>query len=64
LEVFFVIILAVKYTKSHEWIESLEGNRYRVGITNHAQGQLGEIVHIEHPTVGKSFEEGTGVVTI
>lgn len=61
---FYYLNAAIKYTKSHEWIESLEGNKYRVGITNHAQSQLGEIVHIEHPNVGKSFEEGSGVVTI
>jgi glycine cleavage system H protein len=64
LEVTNNIILEVKYTKSHEWIESLEGNKYRIGITNHAQSQLGEIVHIEHPAVGKNFDAGTGVVTI
>jgi|JI7StandDraft_1071085.scaffolds.fasta_scaffold58357_2 glycine cleavage system H lipoate-binding protein len=58
------IDLAVRYTKSHEWIESLDGGKYRVGITNHAQSELGEIVHIEHPAVGKQFEAGTGVVTI
>lgn len=54
----------MKYTKSHEWIESLAGGKYRVGITNHAQDQLGEIVHIEHSAVGKNFQAGTGVVTI
>lgn len=57
-------ILAIKYTKSHEWIEALEGGKYRVGITNFAQGELGEIVHVEHPAVGKNFEAGAGVVTI
>lgn len=54
----------MKYTKSHEWIQSLAGGKYRVGITNHAQDQLGEIVHIEHPALGKNFQAGTGVVTI
>ena len=36
----------VKYTKSHEWVQSLNAGRFRVGITNHAQQELGEIVHI------------------
>lgn len=54
----------MKYTKSHEWIQALEGGRYRVGITDHAQQELGEIVHIEHPSIGKVFNEGASVVTI
>lgn len=41
MEVNALIILAVRYTKSHEWVESLDGGRYRVGITDYAQGQLG-----------------------
>lgn len=56
--------LDVKYTKSHEWIQALEGGKYRIGITNHAQDALGEIVHIEAPAVGKKFAENTGVVTV
>lgn len=37
----------VKFTKSHEWVETMEPQRrVRVGITNFAQQQLGEIVHV------------------
>ena len=42
-----------KYTKEHEWVE-LNGDIATVGITNHAQESLGDIVFIELPSVGKS----------
>ena len=48
-----------KYTKEHEWVE-VEGDTATVGITNHAQESLGDIVFIDLPTVGeevKSNEE-------
>lgn len=39
--------LGVKYTKNHEWVETMDsGKTVRVGITNYAQQQLGEIVHV------------------
>ena len=42
-----------KYTKEHEWVE-INGDIATVGITNHAQESLGDIVFIELPSVGKS----------
>ena len=47
----------MKYTKDHEWI-SLDGDVATVGITNFAQGELGEIVYVDVDTVGESLEEG------
>lgn len=41
-----------KYTEDHEWVH-LEGDMATVGITNHAQESLGDIVFIDLPTVGK-----------
>ena len=43
------------YSKDHEWIR-VEGDAGTVGITDHAQGQLGDIVYVELPRVGDSFE--------
>jgi glycine cleavage system H protein len=43
----------LKYTDEHEWIAELDG-RLRIGITDYAQDQLGDIVYIELPEVGKS----------
>jgi len=44
----------LKYTKDHEWIR-LEGNTATVGITEFAQGELGDIVYVEIETVGQSL---------
>ena len=45
------------YTNDHEWIE-VSGNTARVGITDYAQQQLGDVVFVELPPVGQSFEQG------
>ena len=47
----------LRFTKNHEWI-SVEGGVGTVGITAHAQGQLGDIVFVELPAVGSSVERG------
>ncbi len=47
----------IKYTEDHEWI-SLDGDVGTVGITDHAQEQLGEVVFVEAPEVGKTYEKG------
>ena len=43
----------LKYTKEHEWV-ALNGSRARVGITDYAQDQLGDIVYVQLPDVGAS----------
>jgi len=43
------------YTKEHEWLRVEDDYAY-VGITNHAQGELGDIIFIEFPEVGDSFD--------
>lgn len=45
----------LRYTKDHEWI-SLEGNVATIGITDFAQGELGDIVYVEIETIGKALE--------
>lgn len=45
------------YTKDHEWAK-LEGRRARVGITDHAQRELTDVVYVELPAVGKSVKQG------
>ena len=47
----------LKYTKDHEWIR-LEGNEAYVGITDYAQGELGDIVFIEIETEGERLDKG------
>ncbi len=45
-----------KYTKSHEWIK-LDGDTATIGITDHAQEELGDIVYVELPEVGRVLSE-------
>jgi len=45
------------YTETHEWV-SLDGEVATVGITNYAQAQLGDVVFLELPRVGKALEAG------
>ena len=53
----------LKYTKDHEWIK-VEGNVATIGITDYAQGELGDIVYVEIETVGDTLaaEEVFGTV--
>lgn len=52
-----------RYTKEHEWIR-LDGERGRVGITDFAQRQLGDVVYVELPQVGQTFRQGEPFGTI
>ena len=52
-----------KYTKDHEWIE-LAGDRGKVGITDYAQQQLGDVVYMELPEVGAKLKAGQSFGTI
>ncbi|HKP85661.1 MAG TPA: glycine cleavage system protein GcvH [Blastocatellia bacterium] len=45
----------LSYTKDHEWVR-VKGDEATVGITDHAQNQLGDVVYVELPKVGDKFE--------
>jgi glycine cleavage system H protein len=51
------------YTKDHEWVR-LEDGKARVGITDHAQKSLGDIVYAELPAVGKTVKKGERAATV
>ena len=53
----------LKYTKDHEWVR-LEGGTARVGITDYAQKQLGDVVYLELPEVGRTLNQGEVFGTI
>ncbi len=53
----------LKYTKDHEWIR-LEGEFGWIGITDYAQGELGDVVFVELPEAGKSVQQGSSFGTI
>ena len=48
---------SVKYTKDHEWVR-IEGDTVVVGITDYAQSQLGDVVYVELPEVGRRVQKG------
>jgi glycine cleavage system H protein len=48
----------VHYAEDHEWALKVDGEKMRVGISDYAQDQLGDIVFVEMPEVGASFEKG------
>ncbi len=52
-----VVLPDLKYTKDHEWVK-VEGKLARVGITDHAQTELTEIVFVELPGLGKEVSTG------
>ena len=53
----------LKYTKDHEWVR-LTGDQAHVGITDYAQKQLGDIVFLELPEVGRTLNKGEVFGTI
>jgi glycine cleavage system H protein len=53
----------IRYAESHEWARP-EGDTIRVGITDYAQDQLGDIVFVEMPEVGDTFDKGVEFGTV
>jgi glycine cleavage system H protein len=51
------------YTESHEWVRR-EGDRIRVGITDHAQAELTDVVYVELPKMGGSYEAGGTIAVV
>jgi len=54
----------LQYTKSHEWVRSLPGNRVEVGITDHAQAALGDLVFVEVPEAGRRLTAGAACAVV
>ena len=52
--------MTIKYSEAHEWI-AIEGDIGTIGITDHAQSLLGDIVFVELPTVGTTVKAGVGI---
>lgn len=53
----------MKYTDKHEWVRP-EGNAATVGVSNYAQEQLGDVVYVELPAVGKSVKKGDELAVV
>jgi glycine cleavage system H protein len=52
-----------RYTKSHEWVK-VEGNEATIGITDHAQSELTDIVFVDLPKVGRPVKAGESVLVL
>lgn len=55
--------MTTKYTKDHEWVR-LDGDVATVGITKHAAEQLGDVVFVELPDIGKSFAANADMAVV
>jgi len=53
----------LQYTKSHEWVRT-EGDTVTIGITDHAQDELGDVVFVELPDEGATFDAGESFGTV
>lgn len=53
----------LRYTKEHEWVR-IEGNRAVIGITDYAQSELGDVVFVEMPEIGKQVQVNGILTTI
>ncbi len=52
------------YTKSHEWAKKEGNNKVRVGITSHAQSELGDVVYVELPDLDRVVKAGTACTVV
>jgi len=53
----------MKYTDSHEWVR-VDGDEATVGITDYAQTQLGDVVHVELPELGRRVDKGAEAAVV
>lgn len=54
----------LRYTRSHEWLRQEADGSITVGITDHAQAQLGDLVYVELPAVGDTLEAGAACAVV
>ena len=54
----------LKYTESHEWVDANDEGKARIGISDHAQAALGDLVYVELPTVGDELSQGDACAVV
>jgi len=57
------VLSVKKFTKTHEWVK-VDGNLVVVGISNHAQEKLGDVVYVDLPQVGKTVKKGEAFMSV
>ncbi|MGF1642928.1 MAG: glycine cleavage system protein GcvH [Thiotrichales bacterium] len=58
------IPVELKYTKSHEWVRDNGDGSVTIGISDHAQALLGDLVYVELPAIGRELEAGTSCAVV
>lgn len=54
----------LRFLDSHEWLDSTDEEAFKVGISDHAQAELNDVVYLELPEVGRQVEKGEAVAVI
>lgn len=54
----------LRFLKSHEWVQRTDDGNFRVGISEHAQAQLGDLVYVELPEPGRQLEAGAACAVV
>ena len=54
----------LKYTADHEWVRAEADGSVTIGVTDHAQHQLGELVYVELPDAGRNFSRGDAMAVV
>jgi len=54
----------LKYTKSHEWVRQVQNGAIEIGITDHAQSALGDLVFVEVPDIGRALKAGEACAVV
>lgn len=54
----------LRYTESHEWVDAEDAEAVRIGISYHAQDQLGDLVFVELPAIGDEFDQGDACAVV
>jgi glycine cleavage system H protein len=54
----------LRFTRSHEWVRALPDGRLEIGITDHAQNALGDLVFVEVPAVGRALAAGEAMAVV
>ena len=54
----------LKYTESHEWVDANDEGKARIGISDHAQAAIGDLVYVELPTVGDELSQGDACAVV
>ena len=54
----------LQYTRSHEWVRRLAGDQVEIGVTDHAQSALGDMVFVEVPEIGRKVSAGAACAVV